>query len=83
MLRQLITYNIGLPLFDLTKRYRVRQYYEFYNGLVSMSDGAFGSIYYGLIGLHGLHCVTGEIMIIFTGIRLFKYEYDEENHNNI
>jgi len=48
-----------------------------------MSDGAFGSIYYGLIGLHGLHCVTGEIMIIFTGIRLFKYEYDEENHNNI
>lgn len=59
------------------------QYYEFYNGLSSMSDGAYGSIYYGLVGLHGIHCITGELMIIYTGIRLLKYEYDEENHNNI
>ena len=61
----------------------ISQYYEFYNGLISMSDGAFGSIYYAIIGLHGLHCFIGEIMILWTGLRLLNYEYDEENHTNI
>ena len=38
----------------------------------SARDGAFGSIFYGLTGLHGAHVLVGLVLLTFANIRAYK-----------
>ena len=38
----------------------------------SARDGAFGSIFYGLTGLHGAHVLVGLILLTFANIRVWR-----------
>jgi cytochrome c oxidase subunit III len=38
-------------------------------------DGAFGSIFYGLTGLHGAHVFVGLALLTFANIRVFRGHY--------
>jgi cytochrome c oxidase subunit 3 len=38
----------------------------------SIRDGAFGSIFYGLTGLHGAHVFVGITLLTFATIRAFR-----------
>ena len=38
----------------------------------SARDGAFGSIFYGLTGLHGAHVFVGLLLLTFANIRVWK-----------
>jgi cytochrome c oxidase subunit 3 len=41
----------------------------------SASDHAFGSIFYGLTGLHGAHVFVGLLLLTFANIRAFRGHY--------
>ena len=45
-------------------------------------DGAFGSIFYGLTGLHGAHVFVGLMLLSFATIRAFRGHFgpDAKNH---
>ena len=38
----------------------------------SARDGAFGSIFYGLTGLHGAHVFVGLVLLSFANIRAWR-----------
>ncbi len=48
----------------------------------SARDGAFGSIFYGLTGLHGAHVFVGLLLLSFANIRAWKGHFGpkEEDH---
>ncbi len=48
----------------------------------SARDGAFGSIFYGLTGLHGAHVFVGLTLLAFANIRAWKGHFgpDAKNH---
>jgi cytochrome c oxidase subunit 3 len=51
------------------------QLYEYYNSPFSMSDSIYGSIFYMLTGIHGLHVIIGTIFIVTQMIRMIKRHY--------
>jgi cytochrome c oxidase subunit III len=46
----------------------------------SPSDGAFGSVFYGLTGLHGAHVFIGLTLLTFATIRAFRGHFTAEAH---
>ena len=44
----------------------------------SARDGAFGSIFYGLTGLHGAHVLVGLILLTFANIRAWRGHFGTE-----
>ena len=48
----------------------------------SARDGAFGSIFYGLTGLHGAHVTVGLMLLAFANIRAWRGHFgpDAEDH---
>jgi len=48
----------------------------------SARDGAFGSIFYGLTGLHGAHVFVGLLLLTFANVRAFRGHFgtDEKAH---
>ncbi|MDQ2675370.1 MAG: cytochrome c oxidase subunit 3 [Actinomycetota bacterium] len=44
----------------------------------SARDGAFGSIFYGLTGLHGAHVFVGLLLLTFANIRAYKGHFGTE-----
>ena len=49
----------------------------------SPQDGAFGSTFYGLTGLHGAHVFVGLSILTFTTIRAFRGHFTPENHRGV
>ena len=49
----------------------------------SPQDGAFGSTFYGLTGLHGAHVFVGLTILTFTTIRAFRGHFTPENHRGV
>lgn len=45
------------------------QFDEFYYGPFSISDGIYGSCFYMITGLHGLHVIVGTLFILFCYLR--------------
>jgi cytochrome c oxidase subunit III len=43
-------------------------------------DGAFGSVFYGLTGLHGAHVFVGLTLLTFATIRAFRGHFTPEAH---
>ena len=47
------------------------------------ADGAFGTIFYGLTGLHGAHVFVGLTLLTFATIRAFRGHYTAEHHHGV
>jgi cytochrome c oxidase subunit 3 len=52
------------------------QLYEFIHANFTISDGVFGSTFYMLTGLHGMHVCLGLVMLIYGGVRLLRGDFD-------
>lgn len=59
--------TIGLAL-----TFIIAQAYEYTHAPFSISDGIYGTIFYTLTGLHGMHVIVG---IIFLWVVLAKFYY--------
>ena len=46
-------------------------------------DGAFGTIFYCLTGLHGAHVFVGLSILLFMTIRAFRGHFSPENHHGV
>jgi cytochrome c oxidase subunit 3 len=46
-------------------------------------DGAFGSVFFGLTGLHGAHVFVGLTILTFMTIRAFRGHFDEGHHHGV
>jgi len=49
----------------------------------SARDGAFGSIFYGLTGLHGAHVFVGLVLLTFANIRAWRGHYGPEPKDHL
>ena len=49
----------------------------------SARDGAFGSIFYGLTGLHGAHVFVGLLLLTFANIRAFRGHFGPKAENHL
>ncbi len=49
----------------------------------SPHDGAFGTIFYCLTGLHGVHVFVGLTILLFVTIRSFRGHFSPENHHGV
>jgi cytochrome c oxidase subunit III len=49
----------------------------------SPSDGAFGSVFFGLTGLHGAHVFVGLTLLTFATIRAFRGHFTPEAHHGV
>ena len=46
-------------------------------------DGAFGTIFYSLTGLHGAHVFVGLSILLFMTIRAFRGHFSPEHHHGV
>jgi cytochrome c oxidase subunit III len=46
-------------------------------------NGAFGTIFYGLTGLHGAHVFVGLTILLFITIRAFRGHFSPEHHHGV
>jgi cytochrome c oxidase subunit 3 len=46
-------------------------------------DGAFGSIFFSLTGLHGAHVFVGLTLLAATTVRAFRGHYSPEHHHGV
>jgi cytochrome c oxidase subunit 3 len=49
----------------------------------SPSDGAFGSVFYGLTGLHGAHVAVGLTLLSMATVRAFRGHFTPEHHHGV
>ena len=49
----------------------------------SARDGAFGSIFYGLTGLHGAHVTVGLILLAFANVRAWRGHFGPEAKDHL
>jgi len=47
------------------------------------SDGAFGSVFFGLTGLHGAHVFIGLTLLTFATVRAFRGHFTPEEHRGV
>jgi cytochrome c oxidase subunit 3 len=63
------------------------QVYEYYEFIVhegfTLTEGAYGSAFYGLTGLHGLHVGLGAVLISIVFIRALFGHYSAEKHVSV
>jgi len=60
------------------------EYYEFlvHEGF-TLTEGIYGSAFYGLTGLHGLHVTLGAILISIVFVRSLMGQYSPEKHTSV
>jgi cytochrome c oxidase subunit 3 len=46
-------------------------------------DGAFGSVFFGLTGLHGAHVFVGLTILTFATVRAFRGHFTAESHHGV
>ena len=71
-----LTFLMGLA-FLLT------QMIEYANVGFNPSDGAFGTIFFGLTGLHGAHVFVGLTLLLIATIRAFRGHFTPEHHHGV
>ena len=47
------------------------------------SDGAFGTIFFGLTGLHGAHVAVGLTLLGVATVRAFRWHFTPEHHHGV
>ena len=79
---RLLGATLGLGLVFLAGQ--VYEYYEFIVHLgFSLTDGAYGTAFYGLTGLHGLHVSLGAVLLSILFIRALYGHYSAEKHVSV
>jgi cytochrome c oxidase subunit 3 len=63
------------------------QVYEYYEFIVhegfTITEGAYGSAFYGLTGLHGLHVSLGAVLLAIVFVRAIYGQYSAEKHTSV
>src|SRR5436305_6610214 len=59
------------------------QFNEYVHIGFSARNGAFGTIFYGLTGLHGAHVTVGLILLAMANIRAFRGHYSSAEHRGV
>lgn len=63
------------------------QVYEYYEFVVregfTISTGVFGSAFFGLTGLHGMHVTLGTILLSIVLIRALLGQYSKDRHSSV
>ncbi|EMA16037.1 MULTISPECIES: cytochrome c oxidase subunit 3 [Haloarcula] len=63
------------------------QVYEYYEFIVhkgfSIGGGIYGSAFYGLTGLHGLHVTMGAVLLGIVFVRAYYGQYSAERHTSV
>ncbi|PSQ04390.1 heme-copper oxidase subunit III [Halobacteriales archaeon QS_4_69_31] len=60
------------------------EYYEFIvNEKFTIAEGAFGSAFYGLTGLHGLHVSLGAVLLGIVLVRALRGQYSAGRHTSV
>ncbi|MFC7250969.1 heme-copper oxidase subunit III [Halomicroarcula sp. GCM10025324] len=63
------------------------QVYEYYEFIVhegfTLTEGIYGSAFYGLTGLHGLHVTMGAVLLGIVFARAYYGQYSPERHTSI
>jgi cytochrome c oxidase subunit 3 len=63
------------------------QAYEYYEFIVhegfTIGEGAYGSAFYGLTGLHGLHVTMGAVLLGIVFVRAYYGQYSPERHTSV
>jgi len=77
---------LGLTLF-LGAVFIGGQVYEYYEFIVhegfTITGGAYGSAFYGLTGLHGLHVSMGAVLLGIVFVRAYYGQYSAERHTSV
>ena len=74
----------GLVLtFLLGLTFLITQMREYAQVGFAPKDGAFGSIFYGLTGLHGAHVFVGLTLLAFATIRAFRGHFTPQEHRGV
>jgi len=60
--------------------FTILQLYEYFSAPITILDGIFGSVFFSLTGLHGLHVIIGTIFISVCYIRFNYGHFTEQNH---
>jgi heme/copper-type cytochrome/quinol oxidase subunit 3 len=58
------------------------QYFEYKNGRFTISDSVYGTESYTITGLHGIHVLIGNSLLIKGLSKLIKYELDSKSIYN-
>lgn len=56
------------------------QAYEYVNAPFNISDGIYGTTFYSLTGLHGVHVIVGTIFLAVALFRLVSHHFTTNNH---
>ncbi|WP_254271650.1 cytochrome c oxidase subunit 3 [Haloarcula marina] len=63
------------------------QVYEYYEFIVheqfTITEGIYGSAFYGLTGLHGLHVSMGAVLLAIVFVRAYYGQYSPERHTSV
>ncbi|WP_313694657.1 cytochrome c oxidase subunit 3 [Halorarum halobium] len=63
---------------------QVYEYYEFIlHEEFTLTSGVFGSAFYGLTGLHGLHVTLGAVLLGIVFVRALRGQYSAERHVSV
>ena len=74
----------GLVLtFAMGLSFLITQMIEYSRVGFSPADGAFGSVFYGLTGLHGAHVAVGLTLLDVATIRAFRGHFSPEHHHGV
>jgi cytochrome c oxidase subunit 3 len=74
----------GLVLtFFMGLSFLITQMIEYAHVGFTPADGAFGTIFFGLTGLHGAHVFVGLSLLLVATIRAFRGHYTPEHHHGV
>jgi len=72
-------YGFNITLF-LAFTFTLLQIGEYFNAPFNISDGVFGTVFFSLTGLHGLHVIIGSIFIFVCFIRFTMSHFTTKHH---
>lgn len=56
------------------------QLFEYLNASFTLADSAYGSTFYRLTGLHGVHVIVGSIFLFVTLYRAIRHHFTVSAH---
>ena len=56
------------------------QLFEYTSATFTISDGAYGSTFYMLTGLHGMHVIVGTLFLLVALVRIMRHHYTQSVH---
>ena len=85
MIARIRLYTINYIIITIFKAiyFIILQYIEYTYNTFTITDSIYGTIFYSLTGLHGIHIIIGLIFIIISLIRIYIYQITDYHHLGI